>query len=212
MPKLIYPFQNYGSNPGIYVSQGFGGNPDMYAQFGMKGHNGWDFKCVTGTPIIAVHDGRIDFYQDGGYGVNLRLRFEEEGFEWECVYGHLQKYEGAERDVKRGDVIAYSDNTGYSTGPHLHFGIRKLLNGQVVDHNNGYLGYIDPGPLFRKETMRLVNDNGTYFLVGNKAKMGLNGIEALVFFRKLTSEEETGSTAGIPQLGVFENQLGIDLD
>lgn len=66
----------------------------------------------------------------------------------------------------------------------------------------------------RKEQgmLEIVNENGTYFLVGEKAKMGLNGIESLNFFRKLTDKERAGSTSGIPQLGVFESQLGIDLD
>ena len=65
--------------------------------------------------------------------------------------------------------------------------------------------------------LEIVDDNNTYYLVGTKKngekrKMGLNGMPALDFFRQLTDEESKGSTEGIPQLGVFENQLGIDLD
>lgn len=127
----------------------------MYAQFGLKGHNGWDWRALKGTPLLAVHDGEVEFYTEAtdygtGYGKNVRLFFEADGVTWECIYGHLDRYEGKNRKVKRGDVIGYVGNTGFSTGPHLHFGLRKLLNGNVVDYNNGYFGCVDPGLYFRK--------------------------------------------------------------
>ena len=53
-----------------------------------------------------------------------------------------------------GDVLAESDNTGLSTGPHLHFGLKPVAKGEQswiwfnVEQKNGYLGAIDPLPYF----------------------------------------------------------------
>lgn len=188
MLKLQYPLKGYPGDPTIKLSQSFGGNKQIYQQFGMEGHNGLDYACLIGTPVLAVHDGRIEFYQEttnygNGYGKNVRLYFEEDGFTWDCVYGHLDGYSGVNREVKAGEVIGYSGNTGFSTGPHLHFGIRKLKNGQVVDYNNGYLGYLDPMPIFRgrnkmeifkilgEETLVVKNLDGKYYTIATKPEL-----------------------------------------
>jgi murein DD-endopeptidase MepM/ murein hydrolase activator NlpD len=155
--KLYYPLEGIGTKPGVYITQRFGQNLNDYSQFGMKGHNGIDIAAPLGTPIKAIHDGDIEFYTEAqnygtGYGKNVRLYFKESGFTYEFVFGHLNAYEGVNRFVKRGDVIGYVGTTGFSTGPHLHLGGRKLLNGLVVEYNNGYFGYFDIEPLF-KESM-----------------------------------------------------------
>lgn len=165
--KLHLPLEGIGTTPGIYLTQRFGEHPEIYGQFGMKGHNGNDYGAPLGTPIHAAHDGNVNYYDDpNGYGLNARVFFDEDGFSWETVYGHMQKYEGTARSVKQGDVIGYVNSTGFSTGNHLHFGVRKLLNGSVVDYNNGYFGYLDPTPFF-KESMKkfYIDDNGTISLV-----------------------------------------------
>lgn len=161
--KLTWPMdgineQGMGTKPGFNYVQGFGEHLLDYSQFGLKGHNGLDWAAPLGTPLLAVHDGNIQFLTENvdygsGYGKNLRLYFDEEGYIWDCIYGHLQGYEGMPRDVKKGDVIGYVNSTGFSTGNHLHFGVRKIKNGVIEDYNNGYFGYIDPKPFFRKELM-----------------------------------------------------------
>ncbi len=143
---------------GMNYVQGFGEHLLDYSQFGLKGHNGLDWAAPLGTPLLAVHDGEIQFLTEGtdygsGYGKNLRLYFDEEDYTWDCIYGHLQGYQGNPRKVKAGEVIGYVDSTGFSTGNHLHFGIRKIKNGIIENYNNGYFGYIDPMPFFRKESM-----------------------------------------------------------
>lgn len=215
--NLIYPLQKIGITPGIYLTQVFGANPSMYAQFGLKGHNGVDWGCPTGTPVYAVHDGIISFDTETtnygtGYGKDLWLHFAEDGVVYECVYAHLNSYEGMPRQVKAGDVIAYSNNTGYSTGPHLHFGIRKLLNGSVVDYNNGYFGYIDPLPFFGKEIiMKLTigSDNTTYYLEGDKGKIGFADPASFAKIQGLTSEQPQPTNKNVPQIGIFEQGIVI---
>jgi murein DD-endopeptidase MepM/ murein hydrolase activator NlpD len=154
--KLLTPIvginEDGAGTAGIYLTQRFGENLNDYAQFGMKGHNGADWAAPKGTPVRAVHDGRVEFGDDPkGYGKFARLYFDLE-FTWDCIYGHFDRYEGVNRKVKAGDVVGYVDSTGFSTGHHLHFGIRKIKQGTVVDYNNGYFGYIDPLPFF-KESM-----------------------------------------------------------
>lgn len=126
------------------ITQIFGVNPKVYAQFGLKGHNGVDFRCAVGTPLFAPFEGKIVVKDSGnsGYGLHVFLRKDN----LEVVLGHLSKVfikNGAL--VRMGDKIALSGNTGFSTGPHLHFGMRYLdQNGNVRDYNNGFFGYVDP--------------------------------------------------------------------
>ena len=49
------------------------------------------------------------------------------------------------QQVKQGDLLGHGDNTGWSTGSHLHFGMKLLnANGEVINRNNGYDGAVDP--------------------------------------------------------------------
>jgi len=158
--KLRYPLNGIGQKPGIFLTQVFGVNPQNYPS--MKGHNGLDWGAPKGTPVLACRDGRLITkpLDPDGYGIYVRVQWEEDGYTWDSVYGHFEKIEGIDRDVKEGDVIGYVDSTGYSTGHHLHFGLRKKLNGAVVDYSNGYLGYIDPMP-YMKIYIRKVKIEGT---------------------------------------------------
>jgi murein DD-endopeptidase MepM/ murein hydrolase activator NlpD len=130
------------------ITQLFGENPDIYAQFGMVGHNGIDFACEVGTKLFAPADGSLRFLENSGYGKYCKIRSPLG--EREIVLGHLHNFAGTNRDVKMGELIGYSGNTGFSTGPHLHFGMRNLLasnsdiwSWSVERYNNGYYGYID---------------------------------------------------------------------
>lgn len=196
---LQYPIDHISAVPpidpnpqaSIYISQGFGGNPEIYAQFGLKGHNGLDIAAPLDTPVKAVHDGHIEFYNDiltsttGGYGLDIRLDFEADGFTWDCVYGHLHRYEGSPRDVKAGEVIGYVDSTGFSTGNHLHLGIRKLLNGIVLDYSNGFLGYLDPLIFLKGSEMILLKAEGDQTVYVQSADT-LIGFDSMASYTKFT--------------------------
>lgn len=93
-------------------------------------HNGIDIAVVTGTPIRAAADGRVIYSgANGGYGIMVII---DHGSGVETRYAHHSRNVATVgQNVKRGDIIAYSGNTGNSTGPHLHFEIRH--NGNPVD-------------------------------------------------------------------------------
>jgi murein DD-endopeptidase MepM/ murein hydrolase activator NlpD len=87
-------------------------------------HAGIDIAVPTGTPIKAADDGTVVWVGwDGNYGRCIRI--DHGGGHIVTLYAHLSGYTVEEGDtVHRGDVIGYSGNTGYSTGPHLHFEVR----------------------------------------------------------------------------------------
>jgi len=93
-------------------------------------HSGVDIDADTGTPVKAVAEG-IVIYADwlGTYGIVVFIRH---GSNITTVYAHLKYFiVEVNQYVKQGDIIGYVDNTGLSTGPHLHLEIR--IDGKAVD-------------------------------------------------------------------------------
>lgn len=124
------------------LTQGFGENPANYAQFNLKGHNGLDYGLPTGTDVIAPHSGKVIevAFDAGGYGLYIKIENNKEG----SVLAHLKdNLVSVGTTVTEGQLIAHSDNTGNSTGPHLHWGYYLFPR----DRNNGYAGFINQLPL-----------------------------------------------------------------
>jgi murein DD-endopeptidase MepM/ murein hydrolase activator NlpD len=159
--KLKFPI----AIPPARVGQPFGANPPDYARFGLAGHDGQDFPTPIGTPVLAAHDGFISASNssNSAYGLYLAVAWEEDGVIYENIYGHFSQLNypdfpdnvfNKQYPVKAGDVIGLSGNTGNSTGPHLHFGLRMYdLQGQLLNRDNGFLGCVDPMPYLKKENM-----------------------------------------------------------
>jgi murein DD-endopeptidase MepM/ murein hydrolase activator NlpD len=96
-----------------------------YGQAGinwMSVHTGIDFPVSYGTTVMAATDGTVRTQWNSAYG-NMVIVTAKDGTEtWYC---HLSTYKVASgATVKAGDPIAYSGNSGNSTGPHLHFEVR----------------------------------------------------------------------------------------
>lgn len=99
----------------------------LSAYFGQGGvnwmsvHTGIDFPVFTGTPVMAATDGTVRTQWNSAYG-NMAIVTMADGTEtWYC---HLSSTRIRSGSVKAGDVIAYSGDSGNSTGPHLHFEVR----------------------------------------------------------------------------------------
>ncbi|MFL4948613.1 M23 family metallopeptidase [Streptomyces sp. MMS24-I31] len=108
----------------------------LSAYFGQAGvnwmsvHTGIDFPVSYGTTVMAATDGTVRTQWNNAYG-NMLIVTAMDGTEtWYC---HLSSYRvpsGA--TVKAGQPIAYSGNSGNSTGPHLHFEVRPA-GGSPID-------------------------------------------------------------------------------
>ncbi|MBP6334308.1 MAG: M23 family metallopeptidase [Bacteroidia bacterium] len=107
-----------------------------------KMHTGMDFTAPVGTEIYATGNGtvgKIEF-NGRGYGHNIIINH---GYGYETLYGHLSRMlVRPGQKVKRGDLIAYVGNSGSSTGPHLHYEVRK--NGDPINPVNFYYNDLTP--------------------------------------------------------------------
>lgn len=108
------------------ITQGYGATPFAIRNYASKRHNGIDIAAPIGTPIYAASDGRVvgvadqDLYcRKGAYGKFIAITHYN-GLT--TLYAHLSLQVASEgQEVKKGDLIGYMGNTGFSTGSHLHF-------------------------------------------------------------------------------------------
>ncbi|WP_329167583.1 M23 family metallopeptidase [Streptomyces sp. NBC_01267] len=107
----------------------------LSAYFGQAGvnwmsvHTGIDFPVSYGTPVMAATDGTVRTQWNSAYG-NMAMVTAPDGTEtWYC---HLSSTKIRSGSVKAGEVIAYSGNSGNSTGPHMHFEVRPH-GGAAID-------------------------------------------------------------------------------
>jgi murein DD-endopeptidase MepM/ murein hydrolase activator NlpD len=118
-PKFVLPVKQKG------VSAYFGEAGVHW----MARHTGIDFPVFPGTPVMAVTDGTVRTQWNASYG-NMAIVTAADGTEtWYC---HLSSTKIRSGKVKAGTVIAYSGNTGNTTGPHLHFEVRPG-GGEPID-------------------------------------------------------------------------------
>jgi murein DD-endopeptidase MepM/ murein hydrolase activator NlpD len=79
-------------------------------------------------------------YNGRGYGNNVVINH---GYGFETLYGHMSKFNvRSGQRIKRGDVIGYVGNTGASTGPHVHYEVRR--SGKKIDPVNYFFNDLTP--------------------------------------------------------------------
>ncbi len=96
-----------------------------------KSHKGVDYAGKIGTPVHVTGNGRVIFKGwKRGYG---RVVFVQHGRKYTTVYAHLSRFGKIHKGsyVKMGQVIGYIGQSGWATGPHLHYEFR--INGHHVD-------------------------------------------------------------------------------
>ncbi len=93
-------------------------------------HNGTDIAAPEGTPIYAAFNGRVE--EIGYNSVRGNYILLSHGGDTQTLYMHCSEIVAPEDSVVRqGEIIAKVGNTGYSTGPHLHFSI--LIGGKYCN-------------------------------------------------------------------------------
>lgn len=95
-------------------------------------HNGVDYAASTGTPVVAAAEGTVSFVGPRGANGNLVSLRHENGYE--THYAHLSRFApglASGQHVRQRQLIGYVGSTGRSTGPHLHFGLKR--NGRFID-------------------------------------------------------------------------------
>lgn len=120
-----------------HVTQEQGRTPSAKKLYKSGYHNGMDFGAPVGTPLFSTYEGTVVsvanqdlFCRKGAYGKYIAIKHP---MGLTTLYAHLSLQVVKEGDsVKKGQLIGYSGNTGYSTGPHLHFG--------VYDSSTFYIG------------------------------------------------------------------------
>jgi len=112
---FMYPLQ------GRFITSRYGMRKDPKNGV-LQFHNGVDFRGNIGTTVMASLDGVVaDVGQNWLYGKYIIITH---GNGYQTLYGHLNSFNVKKGDrVARGRKIGEVGNTGYSTGPHLHFGI-----------------------------------------------------------------------------------------
>lgn len=154
----------YKFDRGINKQNMFGDNVEYYKQVGLEnGHNGIDICCRNGTKVLAPfnswvleeHDDEED--RNAGFGVVL---VSDKSYNWlngstshaKVVLWHnlknlVEVAKEGKTEVETGQDIALADNTGFSTGPHVHFGLKQCSElGKTKNWDNGHRGAIDPYP------------------------------------------------------------------
>ncbi len=124
----------------VHITQYFG-NTDFSTQnpqiYNGKGHNAIDLRASPGTPVRSARGGVVrgagntDLTCPGAsYG---KWVFIDHDNGLSTIYAHLATYlVGQGEKVSQGQVIGYSDTTGYSTGPHLHFGVYASAGAKIT--------------------------------------------------------------------------------
>lgn len=158
--KLQKPYEGE-----FFISQHFGENKvPFYKADGNKGHGGLDIAMPTGTPLYSSCDGEVIYTsEDVARGTAVTI-LSSEHFEYKgqpcrlsVLYAHLKekslKVKVGDK-VKVGQLVGLSNNTGRSTGPHLHIGVCPLAVDarRELDLGNGYKGMVDPLPYFDLDT------------------------------------------------------------
>lgn len=113
------------SDPVRFLAPVSVGYTDAFGRYSGRRHTGLDYPLATGDPVRAAGRGTVSFagYNFGGYG-NLVVVTHRLGFEsW---YAHLSSFSVSRgQTVVGGTRIGAAGSTGRSTGPHLHFEVRR---------------------------------------------------------------------------------------
>lgn len=115
-----------------YISSGYTGARYHPVTKTVQAHHQIDYAAATGTPVVATAKGKVTLASwNGGWGNMIKI---EHANGYLTHYAHLSRFgKGVSvgKEVAQGQIIGYVGTTGWSTGPHLDYGMR--LNGNPVN-------------------------------------------------------------------------------
>ena len=131
----------------VFVTQYFGNTTFAKTTnaYSGKGHNGIDLRAGTGTPILSAASGTVAGTGDtdtvcpgASYGKWVLITHEN-GLS--TLYAHLSLIKVVPgQNIGTGELVGYSGNTGYSTGPHLHFTVYATQGVQILERKSRVCG------------------------------------------------------------------------
>lgn len=201
MADIIRPIEPF------ELTQGFGSNPALYAKFGLAGHNGWDLKTkYSDSPLgrrYILASWLSEFYRRGidppGYGTFFEVVVRIYAT-WKLTYAHCFSIEDFKSKTE-GQSMAISDNTGNSTGAHLHLTVKRIniVGGkhQVQNYNNGYFGAINPQEFFNEVRRYKADNNKPQPVEGLKIELDEATFTRLV--TKSGNRDETWKELGLSE-------------
>ena len=163
-------------------------------------HGGVDFAVSTGTPVMAANDGVVvgTPYDADGFGNYVQIQHKDGHSSY---YGHLSSKGVSEgQEVNAGQVVGVSGNSGNSTGPHLHFEVRR---GGIKVDPLGYLSgaaSVSPGEVGSQTS-------------GSPVGIGIQG--ANLFEKKAGANLFTPTSAGDGSSGggtIYTNYGGVTVN
>ncbi|MEW5569623.1 M23 family metallopeptidase [Rossellomorea marisflavi] len=155
-------------------------------------HTGIDFSMPEGTPLKSVSDGVVKSLIDyGNRNVGKGVLIETDNGT-QLIYGHLSEFNVVEgQHVSAGDLIGLSGNTGFSTGAHLHFGVKEGNR------------FVDPAPFIEK--IQHMNESGSPIPKTNIMEYLQQHINVLTESLKETAVNLIMLTDYSPVIKLFEN-------
>lgn len=129
----------------VKITQQFGKTADSGRLYASGTHNGVDFRAPNGTPVKSALSGTVRGTGDtdtvcsgASYGKWVLI---EHGNGLSTLYAHLSLIKVSEgQGVATGDVIGYSGETGYATGPHLHFTVYATEGVRIMNRKSAVCG------------------------------------------------------------------------
>lgn len=200
------------------ITQLFGQNLNtFYKQGGYMGHTGTDFGLPDGTPLFAACTGTVisvssDIHRGEGVGILSDDQFTYNGHPcrlyvlcWHMKDGSISVKVGDK--ITEGTPIGLSNNTGQSTGPHLHLAVMPYAIdgvGILTSLGNGYGGYIDPLPYFPVAAPKRIVKFGSYGsdVVWLQKRLGVNPTSGLFWTKTLAAVKAFQAAHGLVADGV----------
>lgn len=129
------------------------GYDKLYPTFGLQGHNGYDWKARHGEPVYYdcnLEGLVLETHVDASGGLGIIILTEENGRYFKHRYWHLKSFAVKPGDrVRMGRLLGRADNTGASSGDHLHRDMKECdKDGNTLNRNNGYLGAVPIEPYY----------------------------------------------------------------